>query len=53
MQEGGAVVYLNHDFWFERVFINSSIRQFATCLAASAQQIAWWSTGRRSAVRHC
>lgn len=39
----GAIVYLNHDKRFERVFINSSVRQLATSLAAFAKMIA---TGR-------
>jgi hypothetical protein len=38
--EKGAVVYLNHDNRFERVLINSSIRQLATSLAAFAKMIA-------------
>lgn len=38
--EDGAVVYLNHDNRFERVLINSSVRQLATSLAAFAKMIA-------------
>jgi len=30
--EQGQVVYLNHDNYFERVYINNSIFQFAECL---------------------
>jgi hypothetical protein len=36
----GAIVYLNHDKRYERVFINSSVRQLATSLAAFAKMIA-------------
>lgn len=28
----GEVVYLNHDNYFQRVFVNSSVRQLAECL---------------------
>jgi hypothetical protein len=38
--ESGAIVYLNHDKRYERVFINSSVRQLATSLAAFATMIA-------------
>src|SRR3954452_14846128 len=38
--EKGAIVYLNHDRRLERVFINSSVRQLATSLAAFAKMIA-------------
>jgi hypothetical protein len=41
----GAIVYLNHDNGYERVFINSSVRQLATSLAAFAKMI----TGARQA----
>jgi hypothetical protein len=36
----GAIVYLNHDKRYERVFINSSVRQLATSLVAFAKMIA-------------
>jgi hypothetical protein len=38
--ESAAIVYLNHDNRFERVLINSSVRQLATCLVAFAKMIA-------------
>lgn len=50
MDDGGAVVYYNHDKMMKRVFINSSLPLFAECLCAFSSLMR--TKDRESFTRH-